>query len=65
MKILKGCREALHDGLNEMLSQMVAFMNTVQGRLKQTETQVNKKDEGNISLVDITITVSSLDITVE
>lgn len=49
MKILKGCREALHDGLNEMLSQMLAFMNTVQGRLKQTETQVNKKDEGTLA----------------
>jgi hypothetical protein len=43
VKILKGCREALHDGLNEMLSQMLVLMNTVQGRLKQTETQLIRK----------------------
>jgi hypothetical protein len=44
---------------------MLAFMNRVDGRLKQIETQVNKIDEVKSSLVDITRKVSSLNITVK
>jgi uncharacterized surface protein with fasciclin (FAS1) repeats len=44
---------------------MLAFMNRVDGRLKQIETQVNKIDEVKSSLVDITRKVSSLEITVK
>jgi hypothetical protein len=40
--VLKDCREVLHDGSNEIVAQMLAFMNRVDGRLKQIETQVNK-----------------------
>jgi hypothetical protein len=42
-----------------------AFMNRVDGRLKQIETQVNKIDEVKSSLVNITRKVSSLEITVK
>jgi hypothetical protein len=51
---LKDCREVLHDGSNKIVAQMLAFMNRVDGRLKQIETQVNKIDEVKSSLVDIT-----------
>jgi hypothetical protein len=44
---------------------MLAFMNRVDGRLKQIETQVNKIDEVKSSLVNITRQVSSLEITVK
>jgi peptidoglycan hydrolase CwlO-like protein len=44
---------------------MLAFMNRVDGILKQIETQVNKIDEVKSSLVDITRKVSSLNITVK
>jgi hypothetical protein len=44
---------------------MLAFMNRVDGRLKQIETQVNKIDEVKSSLVNITRKVSSLEITVK
>jgi hypothetical protein len=62
---LKDCREVLHDGSNEIVAQMLAFMNRVDGILKQIETQVNKIDEVKSSLVDITRKVSSLNITVK
>ena len=63
--VLKDCREVLHDGSNEIVAQMLAFMNRVDGMLKQIETQVNKIDEVKSSLVDITRKVSSLNITVK
>jgi methyl-accepting chemotaxis protein len=63
--VLKDCREVLHDGSNEIVAQMLAFMNRVDGILKQIETQVNKIDEVKSSLVDITRKVSSLNITVK
>jgi archaellum component FlaC len=63
--VLKHCREVLHDGSNEIIAQMLAFMNRVDGRLKQIETQVNKIDEVKSSLVNITRKVSSLEITVK
>jgi transcriptional accessory protein Tex/SPT6 len=44
---------------------MVAFMNRVDGRLKQIETQVNKIDEAKSNRVDITRKVSTLEITVK
>jgi hypothetical protein len=37
--VLKDCREVLYDGSNEIVAQMLAFMNRVDGRLKQIETQ--------------------------
>ena len=63
--VLKDCREVLHDGSNEIVAQMLAFMNRVDGRLKQIETQVNKIDEVKSSLVNITRKVSSLEFTVK
>ena len=63
--VLKDCREVLHDGSNAIVAQMLAFMNRVDGILKQIETQVNKIDEVKSSLVDITRKVSSLNITVK
>ena len=33
--VLKHCREVLHDGSNEIIAQMLAFMNRVDGRLKK------------------------------
>ena len=63
--VLKGCREVLYDGSNEIVAQMLAFMNRVDGRLKQIETQVNKIDEVKSSLVNITRHVSLLEITVK
>ena len=62
---MKDGREVLRDGSNEIAAQMLAFMNRVDGRLKQVETQVNKIDEVKTSLVDITRKVSSLEITVK
>jgi hypothetical protein len=44
---------------------MLTFMNRVDGRLKQIETQVNKIEEAKSSRVDITRKVSSLKITVK
>ena len=65
VRLLKDCREVLHDGSNEIVAQMLAFMNRVDGILKQIETQVNKIDEVKSSLVDITRKVTSLNITVK
>jgi hypothetical protein len=48
---LKGCREVLHDGSNEIDAQMLTFMNRVDGRLKQIKTQVNQIDEAKSSRV--------------
>ena len=33
--VLKDCREVLHDGSNEIVAHMLAFMNRVDGRLKK------------------------------
>jgi hypothetical protein len=63
--VLKGCREVLHDGSNEIVAQMLTFMNRVDGRLKQIKTEVNKIDEAKSSRVDITRTISSLEIRVK
>jgi chromosome segregation ATPase len=63
--VLNGCREVLHDGSNEIVAQMLTFINRVDGRLKQIKTQVNKIDEAKSSHLDITRKVSSLEITVK
>ena len=63
--VLKGSREVLHDGSNAIVAHMVSFMNRVDGRLKQIETQVNRIDQAKSNRVDITRKVSTLEITVK